>query len=294
MRDKSAIDNRAAEIATRQGGVVSARQLAALGWDRRAVSRRVTAGRLRPMHRGVYAVGHDHVGMSGRYWAAVLACGDGAVLSHRPAGAAWKVLPVGSGRIDVSVPGDGQRREQDGIRVHRRAAFTPADVTMRHGLPITTIERTLLDLAATQPRRTVEQALIKAEAQRIVDHTTLTALATSRRPGAPLLRAVLDEPQTETESPLEDLFLELCDKHHLPRPLAQQWIGRHRADFLWPRQKVIVEVDSHGYHRRRFETDRERDAELAALGYLTVRVTKRSLTKTTADRLHKVLSGRLQ
>jgi len=293
MRNKSVTDHEIAAIAVRQGGVVAARQLAELGLDRFAVGRRVAAGRLHPLHRGVFAVGHDRIGAWGRYWAAVLACGEGAALSHRPAGAAWRVLPVGSGAIDVSVPYGGRKRHE-GIRVHRRRSFTAADVTERDGLPITTPERTLLDLAATQPRRTVEQALIRAEALRIVDHTTLTALATSHQPGAPLLRAVLAEPRSETESPLEELVLAFFDQHGLPRPMTQQWIGRHRVDFLWPDAKVIVEADSHGYHRRRFEADRERDAELAALGYLTVRVTKRSLTKTTAHRLHKVLSGRLQ
>jgi hypothetical protein len=166
----------------------------------------------------------------------------------------------------VSVPGNGGRKRVEGIRIHRRRSFTAADVTTRDGLPITTVERTLLDLAATQPRRTVEQALISAEAQRLVDPTTRTALAASHRPGAPLLRAVLDGPRQETESPLEELFLELCENHHLPTPLTQVQLGRYRADFLWPQQKVIVEVDSHGYHRRRFEQDRERDAELAARG----------------------------
>lgn len=293
MRDKL-VDDHIARLATAQGGVVSARQLAALGLDRRAVSRRVAGGRLRPLHRGVFAVGHDHIGAWGQYWAAVLACGDDAVLSHRPAGAAWRLLPVGSGAIDVSVRSPGGRAKRAGLRVHRRPDLWPDHVTTRGGLPITTVERTLLDLAATQPRRTVEQALIQAEAQRLVDHITLTALATSHQPGAPLLRAVLATPTAETESPLEEEFLQLCDEHHLPRPLTQHPIGRHRADFLWPREKVIVEVDSHGYHRRRFEEDRERDTELAALGYLTVRVTKRTLTPTTAARLHKVLSARLQ
>jgi predicted transcriptional regulator of viral defense system len=136
-----------AELAERQSGVVSLAQLRALGLGPRAVQQRASAGRLRRLHRGVYAVGHGVLRREGRRLAAVLACRDGAVLSHRSAAAHWGLLETQAALIDVTAPRG--RHGGQGIRLHRSRSLDARDTTKHEGIPITKVPRTLLDLAAT-------------------------------------------------------------------------------------------------------------------------------------------------
>src|SRR6187399_723879 len=192
MRHQSANpDREIATIAARQYGVVSVSQLRAAGLDGSAVKRRALAGRLHPIHRGVYAVGHSRLSAEGRWMAAVLACGERAVVSHRSAAAAWRLLPDQSvASVDISIPSNAGRKVRDGIRVHRRPSLGPKDVTRRRGIPITTPTRTIADLGQVVPRADVRRARRQAAVL-----------------GLPLGTGVEHD---GTRSELESIFMRLC------------------------------------------------------------------------------------
>ena len=246
------------------------------------MSYRAAAGRLHRVHRGVYAVGHTVLTANGRRMAAVLAAGPGAVLSHASAAALWEIRPTNATRIDVTVRtkrGRGRR----GLRIHRTSTLQADEVTDHQGIPVTTPSRTLLDLAATLPRRALERALDEAEVQELYDLTSLTAIARAHagERGARALTEALDhDPGTTlTDSELEELMLALCDEHRLERPKPQTRVAGLRVDFYFAAARLVVETDGYRYHRTRraFERDRERDATSPA------RATARSGSPTASS-----------
>jgi predicted transcriptional regulator of viral defense system len=177
-----------AELAGRQWGVVASRQLVAAGLSRAGIVRRVRAGRLHPIYRGVYAVGHEVLSREGRWMAAVLACGEGAVLSHVSAAAHWELLSTAAARIDVTAA--PSRHGAPGIRLHRSRSLDARDTTTHRGIPVTTRARTLLDLAATVAPQRLERAIAQAERLRlyddraIQDHRAVQRTSRHGRPGA--------------------------------------------------------------------------------------------------------------
>ena len=200
-----------AELAIRQWGVVSVEQLHALGLTSAALTRRVQAGRLHRLYRGVYAVGHDRLRREGRFLAAVFACGDGAVLSHLSAAVHWGLLGTEQAKVDVTARRG--RRGVPGVRLHRSRVLDARDSTTHDGMPITGLARTLLDLAATLPAHRLERALAQAERLRIYDHRAITdviARTNGHRGGAILARATALEPRL-TRSDLEALFRSSSD-----------------------------------------------------------------------------------
>jgi predicted transcriptional regulator of viral defense system len=273
-----------AAVAALQGGVVSLLQLRALGMSASGVRTWVARGRL---HRGVYAVGHPIVGNAGRSWAAILACGPGAVLSHRSAADLLGLRPSSRRKIDVTVPGPGRRHRE--IDVHCSRTH-PDEVTTCDGIPCTTVARTLLDLADVLPRREVERALERAEMLRTFDLKELEAVLArgDGRRGVPVLRAILadyDEPAL-TRNELEEAFLAICAEAGVPMPKVNLWIpledGRgYEADFAWPEQHLIVETDGHEAHgtRRAFQYDRRRDRELLVSEWRVIRFTWREVMR---------------
>jgi predicted transcriptional regulator of viral defense system len=168
------LDARLAALAARQHGVVARRQLRALGLHDTAITERVATGRLHRVHRGVHAVGHSVLTPRGRWMAAVLAGGPGAVLSHAAAGALWDLRRSAATRIDISVPRSG-RAKRDGLRVHRPRNLPPDETTTHDGIPVTTPARTILDLAATLQTRPLERLLDQAENARLTDVASLVA-----------------------------------------------------------------------------------------------------------------------
>ena len=255
-------------IAERQGGVIAHRQLRACGVSTEAIARRVRSRRLHPVHRGVYAVGHRLLGASGRRWAAVLACGDGAVVSHSTAADAFDLLRSDSPTVHVSV-GPGGRARRAGVRVHRTVALAPDEIMKLDGLPITTPSRTLLDLAATRlPRDALATAVDRADVLKLVDFAELRELLARypRRPGTASLNAMLARYRghVDTRSELERLVHKLCDERGLPSPSVNCSIEGKVRDFYWPHRRLVVEADSYGWHRSpsALNTDRERDVEL--------------------------------
>ena len=265
MRDKPSAapsDRRIAAIAGRQQGVITATQLADIGIDRKGVWRRVRAGRLHRLHRGVFAVGHERISSRGRWLAAVLACGPQAVLSHRSAAALWGIRPSSSRLTEVTVPSIGGRPDRPGILLHATRHLPPEDTTRQDGIPLTCPARTINDLRRVLPPDHLQAAIRRAEVLR---------LDIGRQPGY-----VPDH----TRSELERRFLALCRRHGLPPPEVNACVGTFYVDFLWPEQLLIVETDGYEHHgtRSAFESDRERDARLHLLGYTVLRFTHRQLT----------------
>src|SRR6266545_3664161 len=269
-----------AELARVQWGVVSREQLFRLGASRAGVDTWLRRGRLHRLHRGVYAVGHAHLGREGRRLAAVLACGEGAVLSHRTAAAHWGLLETQSARIDITAP--RSRDGMPGIRLHTSRSLTARDTDTHEGIPITSIARTLLDLAATVRADRLERALAQAERMRLYDHTAITDVigrANGHRGKAALTRATAREPKL-TRSELEAIFLSLVRQAGLPEPEANLPLAAHdhprlEPDFYCATYRLVVETDGWETHRTRsaFRRDRRRDAALVAAGWRVMRFT---------------------
>ena len=266
---------------------MSAAQLRELGFDEAAVRRRVASGRLHRLYRGVYAVGHTILPREGRHLAAVLACGDGAALSHRSAAALWGIRASAAARFDVTVPHTSGVRSSAAIVVHRPRRRV--ETTRRHGIPITTPGQTLADLALALPRRPLEKAVEMAEVRKL--HVAVP----HGHPGAQRVRdAAAGGLVLTTDSPLEDAFLALCDTYGIPRPLVQPIVEGYRVDFCWPELRLIVETDGYEHHgtRAAFERDRAKDAQLAVRGWRVLRFTQPQVRGEPASCAVVVLSAR--
>lgn len=262
--DASKVNDRIAELAGRQYGVVSRAQLQGLGVGRGAIEKRSANGRLHRVYPGVFAVGHTALTREGRWLAAVLACGDGALLSHRSAGALWELVRYEGRRIDVNVPPGNRHRSKGAIIVHR-AAREPAT---HQNIPTTTPTQTLTDLSYTLPQRAVERALEQAEKLQLLDVSK----------AGPRLKHLIEQHDfAPTRSELETAFLRLCRRHGLPRPHVNAQVEGEEVDFSWPEQRMLVETDSRLHHgtRAAFERDRAKDARLTSLGWRVVRFTYR-------------------
>lgn len=274
-----------AELGAAQHGVVATWQLLVLGFSRREIHRRVASGRLHSIHRGVYAVGHTKLTLRGRWMAAVLACGKDAALSHRDAAALHNLLDAGVGLIHVTAPGRSHHRRV-GVRVHNPRSLHPDDVTVIDGIPVTSVARTLLDVAETEPLRRLERAYEAAERERTLEMRKVHELLVRSRGhrGARPLTTLIErftEPPPHTRSKLERRFFRLCKQAGVPLPAVNVSVKGHEVDMLWREHKVIVELDSCGFHRTRaaFERDRRRDVELQLAGYRVLRFTWRRLAE---------------
>lgn len=234
---------------------MTAAQLGEAGIDKDGIAWRVRAGRLHRLHRGVYAVGHRSLSWRGRWLAAVMAAGDGAVLSHVSAVALWQFLRPIPGPVHVTVGAAVRRKPRPGLRLHRSRTLTSRDVTRRHGIAVTTPARTIEDIRGEVEPYLFRRALRQAE---LAGYRVPHLSATKR-----------------TRSDLELLFLGLCDEHGLPRPLVNRRVHGRRVDFYWPEQRLAVETDSWEYHRGSvaFEDDHDRDLRLRGHGIATRRYT---------------------
>lgn len=282
-----------------QHGAVGRSQLLAAGLSRRQIERRLQSGHLHLVHRGVYAVGHVLLASSGRYAAAALAGGPDAALSHRSAAAIWDIRP--DARVTVDVTAVRRLRHRPGVRMHH-ARLEPWERTERGGLPVTTLARTLLDVAEHVTARDLLRALERAERLEVLDMAALeTAIASGAgRAGLGVLARALadyDPRHGLTRSELERLALELIDVHGLPRPEVNSQVCGFEVDLLWRSAGLVAELDGWEWHRTRraFERDRRRDLALAAAGLTCVRLTWRALTtdrtRTMADLRARVPGG---
>ena len=255
-------------IFDRQDGCASRDQLLAAGLGEKAIDHRLKTGRYRRVHRRVYALGP--LSMSGRLRGALLAGGDGAALCHASALVPHR-LRESVVTIDVAV--SGQRTDEEQLRFHR-LSLAADEVTRRQGLRVTTIERTLLDIAATGAdiRRLAQEALAK----RLTTRRRISAVAARHKGerGAPALRRVAGEPHTRSD--LERRFLRFLADNGFPQPACNEELGPFTVDCYWPEYQLVVEVDENA-HQFAFEEDRARDRFLAGLGLRTMRVTEASL-----------------
>jgi predicted transcriptional regulator of viral defense system len=262
------------QLAASQHGAVHRRQLIDLGLSADAVNRLIVLARLVPLHRGVYAVGHACLRPEGYRLAAVLACGDGAVLSHRSSAAHHGLLQDERARADVTVPlGSASGRSLPKIIVHR-ARLAENDVTIVDGVPCTSVARTLVDVAGAGPRRHVARALDQALVLRLYDQRAVDEIL--RRPGrlrgAAVLRSILEERHPDAHlarSELEARALERLSGAGVPQPMVNAWLADLgvEVDLLWEGERLVVELDGRRYHAHRRRADAERDARLTAIGY---------------------------
>jgi very-short-patch-repair endonuclease len=272
------VDRAVTDIARRQHGVVSSHQLATEGLSRNAVAHRVASGWFVRLHRGVYGVGPLQAPRA-RAMAAVLAYGDGTVLSHFSAAALWGLVPERAGAMHVNVDRPGAHN-RPGVRVHR-ARLDPLDATRREAIPVTSPARTLLDLAAIASEKDLARAVEEAQIRNLVTERSLNAQF-ERYPHHQGRRALQDAVRPEpafTRSEAERRLLELIRAARLPPPRTNVRVAGHEVDVLWPDAKLVVEVDGYAFHSTRaaFQRDRRRDGELQAAGYRVLRVTWRQL-----------------
>jgi very-short-patch-repair endonuclease len=235
---------------------------------------RVTTGRLIRKHRGVYAVGHTAPAPLADETAALLACGDHAVLSHRTAARMWKLTPDQDTDIDVTVRGR-HGPQPAGVRVHRTTRLSHGEVRIVERLPVTSPLRTLLDLAAVVDLRTLERAVEEAMIQKLTSERALraTLAAVKGRKGSPNLSAILEQHREPgvLRSRAERRLRELIRLAQLPEPKTNVPMHGVEADFYWPDLRVVIEVQSQKFHltRAALERDTRKAAKLTAAG-LTV------------------------
>jgi very-short-patch-repair endonuclease len=284
-------DRAVAELAARQHGVVTRAQLASLGLGRGAIEHRLAIGRLYLIHRGVYTVGHPELTHEGRWMAGVLSAGRGAVLSHRSAAALWDLPSPSLKFVEVTTP--VTRSPGTGILAHE-SLLARQEVTQHEGIPVTTVPRTLLDLAAVVSGPVLSRAFREAQVRRSATPGDVAALL-DRHPGRRgnmAVRALLADARFgtgRTRSELEAAFTRFLRHCSLPAPRrnVHMQVGgiELEADCIWPGARLIVELDGRAFHdtASAFEHDRSRDRALAANGWTVIRVTWRQLHRDEAQ-----------
>lgn len=284
-------DAAVARIAVRQHGAVTRRQLEVSGLGSKAITIRVRKGQLHRVHQGVYTLGHLPLSSHEHFMAAVLACGEGAVVSHGSAAVLWNLLRPLDSPVHVSVPTTSGRRNRRGIHIHRCQAFagSPSSpsylpsrggrrggvplTTFRDRIPVTTVARTIHDLEGWVSPRLYRRAKRQAE---LMGHR-LEGVESDR-----------------TRSDLETCFLDLCRPHRLRRPEVNVKLGDWEVDFLWRAECLVVEIDSFAYHRGSvaFQDDHARDLDLRAAGFTVLRFSEHQLDEEP-DRVIADVAGAL-
>lgn len=290
-----------AALARRQHGVVSIRQLRLLGYSNKAVRWAVAAGRLHRLHHGVYAVGHTNLSLQGRCLAAVLASGPQALLSHYSAG--WLLGLIATRPIPVHVTTPVPRKRRGSVRIHRSETLIDADRALEQGIPVTSVARTALDLAAVVRFRSLRRAIRRSEELEAFDLADFRSVLARNRGhrGASVLERAIDiyEPPRLTRSELERELLALLERAGVPTPATAFNVAGYELDLYWPDLRFAVEIDvyaTHGGHES-FEEDRRRDEDLKLAGVELTRVTGRRLEREpqqVVDRIRRLLDQRRQ
>lgn len=301
-------DRAVGDLAGRQHGVVARRQLLENGLSGDAVAFRIAHGWLRPVHRGVYAVGRETLDDRGRWMAAVLALGGGdearmTLLSHRSAAALFGLLPTQDRRA-VQVTTAFSRTSRPGVRSHRSRRIGEIG-TQRDGIPCTTVARTLVDLAGAGNAEAFERAWSAGASRRLLRPRQIEreVRAAPYRRGVGLVREALARDRRylgqRTRSELERIGLRMFQDFGLPRPYANRLLQiggqTFEADLLWPEARLVVEVDgdeTHGNAVAR-RSDRQRDLVLQLAGWRTIRIGWSELTgeqSAVAEQLHAALA----
>lgn len=274
-------DDAIAELATLQHGIASRPQLLELGVSGRSIDHRLGVGRLRRLHAGVYAVGHESIGLSGFALAAVLSATPGAAASHATAVALWSLGEAPG--LPVHVTATEARARRRGVVIHR-SVLPPEEVAIVDGIPVTSVARTILDESGARSDRSLRRLIKQAEFAELVDSEALAEILERyprRRGRRALARIVagyiLDAGVTRSE--LEDRFLAFCASRGLPLPETNVEIEvadrTLEVDCVWRKARLIVELDSRRAHHTdtAFEDDRARDRALIAARWIPMRVT---------------------
>jgi len=265
-------------LAKQQHWVITRSQLLELGFSSEAIKHRIDRRRLNPVRRGVYSVGRPALSRYGRWMAAVLACGDGAVLSHSSAAALWRIGDELRDLVEISLP-SLSRRHRPGIWIYRRPALNlERDLTREHGIPCTTPVQTLIDMSLRLDRPAVERMINEADKYNLVHPPQLREALSARagERGVAQLRQILDRRTFRlTKEELERRFLPLARKAGLAVPLTGQFVNEFEVDFYWPDLGLVVETDGLRYHRTPAEQarDRLRDQTHTAAGLTPLRFT---------------------
>ncbi len=262
------------ELARAQHGVVTRRQLLALGFSEEGIEHRLRTGRLHRVMRGVYVVGRPGLTRKQRWMAAVLACGDDAALSHLSAGALWGIAREGDA-IDVSVMREKRRPE---IHSRIRPGLPPPQTTRHDRIPVTTPLQTLIDIALELPANKLERAVNDADKLELIDPERLrTGLdAHAGEPGVKPLRILLDKDTfVLSDTELEVLFRPIAVAAGLPAELTKHVVNDYQVDFFWPSIGLVVETDGLRYHRTAAAQRRDaiRDNAHVAAGFTRLRFT---------------------
>jgi very-short-patch-repair endonuclease len=275
----TALDEVVAALAEIQYGVVARWQLVLLGFGKDAIQVRIDTGLLKPLHAGVYAVGHTRLTRHGFFLAAVLAFGPRALLSHRSAGVLWDLLSSRQIKVEVTTHVSAQRHTPR-IKAHRTRKLDPEDVTIKDGIPITSVARTILDLAAILRPDGLLDVIDNAVRAQLFDLAALErAIArTPRRRGVKKLEVLLADYRgaPDLRSKFErDFRHRLRRIKELPEALHDVQVAGYEADVHYPQFNLVIELDSRRYHLtpRAFEKDPVRDAARLREGIATLRVT---------------------
>jgi very-short-patch-repair endonuclease len=271
--DRASIDAAVTAIAAAQHGVVTTAQVIAAGWSRDAIRHRVDRGWFRPVHRGVCVVGPVAAPLAFEQ-AGLLACGEGSILGYASV-AAMSRLARRPELVDVIVR--GSRRSHKGITLHRDTV-PPSDRTIRHGLAVTTVDRTLRDLAGVLTAEELDRVVNEALVQRLVTVQGLLASVerSPRRRGAARLRELLHDHHGITRSEAERALKRLIRRSGIPEPRTNARVAGYEVDCHWSALALVVEVDSASVHGtpRSFQADRAKEAALVAAGQRLIRVTR--------------------
>ena len=267
-----------------------------LGLGPDAIRYRVRIGRLIPVYAGVYAVGHLPTLPHDRAVGALLACGPDAVLSHGSAATVWGIYRHWEMPFEVIAR---TARRRNGIRVHR-AKLLRQDITRQLGIRVTSPARTVLDNAPRMSDKQLTRAVNDLRRRHLRVYELADVLHRfPRSPASGRLRRFIANPRGPTRSEFEDAFILFAERFGLPMPLVNEPFGPYTLDALFPNERVIVELDGWEFHNSRdsFESDRERDAELLARGYVTIRITWERLIQhpeREAARLLTILRARVR
>lgn len=254
--------------------MITRAQLLELGFPPRAIDGRIASGRLHRVHSGVYAVGRPHLTRHGEFMAAVLACRDGAVLSHTTAAELWKIRPRQRGDIELSLA--GKSVERPGLRTHRRRSFHR---TVHARIPVTTPIQTIIDIAPGLTPAELETAINQADYHGLTTPERIwNALdGFAGQPGVRPVRLLLERhAYVVTDTELERLLIPIVRRAGLPPPLTQVWVNGVRVDFYWPELGLVVETDGERGHRGplRQTNDRRREHAHLVAGLTVIRFTR--------------------
>lgn len=301
-RRQESLEQRLAPRAAAQHGVFTRAHAARAGATKRMIQGRVATGRWDELHPSVFRVAGTPPSWRQSLLAGCFAWGNGAVASHRAAAPLWSLAGFDPGLVEVIVPRGRKRRAVDGIVAHWLPPLPPADITVVDAIPVTTVARTLIDLASVASRETLEEALDDALRRRLVSlprlRWRLSELSRCGRPGIVAISSLLgarDPSSAVPRSVFETRLLRVLKAAGLPAPTLQHQVRDDRrviavVDFAFPAARLAIEADGYRWHsgRARWEHDLARRNALTSLGWRVLHITWTDLTTNPTAMIHRI------